>query len=215
MDDLRSPPRDGRHGHDQNKIKLERDIMIGFNDFSKIVEVMRMVAHANNMTETLIVDFIKFRDFMAHKGVDSLDIVFVQMVNAFVMYCRRILEFPIVSHEPKSTGSMSKTFPRMADINVLVCAKWFLNMHNNKAIKISIIIRWMQKLVVGSSFSDRTFAVEGEDIFVTYKNKKEPFDISWVDTLTKIVQNSQVSYTEAEEQLLKELHSTATELLMN
>lgn len=193
-----STPRTSRHGHDQNKPKLQRDIDKGYNQFSPIVEIIRLLKLDNNLTGRLIVDFIKFRDIIAHKGVPN--IIFHQMMCAFVMFCRKILGFDQVSHEPKSTEHMSKMFARMVDINFAVCADWFLNILEKGTVRKENIARLLNKMVQNSSFSGFKFIVDenSDAIRVSKQGEKKleerSFDRKWLDEITTEVQNLSVTY---------------------
>ena len=208
--------RSGRHGHDQNKAKLQRDITMGYSQFGPIVETIRLLNLDNNLTGRLIFDFKKFRDIMAHKGVD--DVIFHQMVVAFVKYCRGILKLQPVTYEPASTTAMSTSFARMADINVVTCATWFMYLPQRDRAHRKNIARWMTKQVENSSFSQFTFSVdeESEEILVTSGGttlRNTSFDTDWLDELTTLVQNLSVTYDPDEIKEFTDCYQIANELM--
>jgi len=216
MNSLVTTRRTGRHGHDQNKRRLQRDIEMGLLEFKPIVETIRLRNLVKNMTGKLILDFMKFRDIVAHKGVEN--IIFCQMVVAFVMYCKGILKLQPVTHEPASTTAMNKTFARMADINVVICAEWFLHELLTGRDSRQKIVRRMTIQVQNSSFSHFTFSVaeHSEEILITYgleTLQNTSFNTEWLEELATLVQNSSVTYSCDEENELRQFYQTAVELM--
>jgi L-arabinose isomerase len=169
------------------------------------------------MPGRLIVDFKKFRDIMAHKRVHN--VIFYQMVAAFVKYCRGILQLQPVTHEPATTRAMSTIFARMADINVVTCAEWFLYVLQTDRAQTQNIARWMTMQVQNSSFAHFRFSVDenNHEILVTYDGEKTlgntRFNTEWCDELAKLVQNSSVTYSPEEIAELRECYQIADELM--
>ena len=204
--------RNDREGHDQNRAKLQRDINMGMNQFAGIVEIIRLFELDIDTIGRCIVDFMKFRD-LALKGVD--DVVFYQMLTAFVMYCRGILNFRQITHEPASTNAMNRTFARIADINVVICAQWFLNVHERDEAPRHIIASWMNKEVRNSSFSHFQFneAENNEDIDITDGVRTFSFTLEWLEEINNQVQNSEVNYGDEEIEELRRCYQEACELM--
>lgn len=215
MDSPVTTLRTDRNGHDQNKRNLQRDMDIGLSQFRPIVEIIRIHNLDDNMTGRLIHDFKKFRDIMAHKGVD--DIIFYQMMVAFVMYCRGIFNLQPITHEPASTTGMSTTFARMADINVAICAGWFLYVLQKERDKRQNIVRWMTKLVENSSFAQLTFIADehSEEILITdgVETERKRFNAEWLKEVTRQVQNSTITYRPDEEAELTQCYQDAESLM--
>ena len=213
-----SPKRRGIDGHDQNRPKLMDDIMKGFKEFSSVVEVIRMLEPNKVRSGRLIADFVKFRDLVAHKGLNYVDITFVQMVTAFVIHCRTVLNFPHeevvdiskVSHQPKSTKTMSKKFARMADINAAVCAKWFWKLLEIEKKDINAVRCWLEKMFCHSSYTNWEFTISTEEDCIKVNRKdgdpKQTFDLEWVDEFINEVRESDVSYNAEENEQLKKVY---------
>ena len=228
MDGPNAVKRDGRQGHDQNKAKLQLEIDKGYQQFKGIAETIRMLELDSDTKGSLIVDFKKFRDIMAHKGVENL--IFYQMLAAFVMYCRDILELTPVSYQPASTRQMNKTFARMADINVVVCAEWFLCILHKDLASRQKIARWMNREVKNSTFSHLTFENDEDrkEIVITYGvvepssigdalnlEEKTPlsFSMQWLDSIYPQVLNSSITYGPDEIEELRQCYQKARELM--
>lgn len=201
-DEVLSP--DKRVGNPQNKGKLLKDINEGLAEFSPVVEVARIIGwQKNKKVGILVTDFIKFRDLMAHKPVRDLG--YVQMVCAFVIYCRTILELEKKSYQPASTKDLCVTFARIADINVVVCATWLLNMLKNNQCSKTDIANFMTKQVKMSSFSSYKFTPAINGIDVTYNGETKPFDINLLIKLAEVLKTP-VTYNRDEIEEFKEFY---------
>ena len=204
--------RDLRTGHDQNKQHLKKDIRIGFSQFSPIVEIIRLLKLDEfEPNVKLLQDFLKFRDIVAHKQAEN--IILIQMLCAFVIYCRKLMGFSKVSHQPASTKEMSKKFARMADINVLQCSEWFLSLLDQNKVTKENVVRWMNKVVQKSSYYGYTFSIFEDDIVVVNNDGVESFYYDWFNEHEKNIMSMTINYSDDEENAFKNIYETAKKML--
>lgn len=208
------PKHDNRRGCPQSGGLLHEFINKGLAEFSSVVEIIRILElERTQQGQRLITDFIKFRHLTAHKRVSDLG--YLQMMAAFVLYCRKTVQANDIG-SPATIKVLGEEFARMADINVVVCATWYFNIHNLRAVRSKdrkTLVTSLNGYVKYSSFSDYSFAASDNDISVYHKgwpnNKK--FDGNLLKELAEVLKTP-VKYTEAEINEFKNVYNHAAKM---
>lgn len=211
------PNHDNRRACPQSSGRLHEFISKGLAEFSSVVEIIRILelGKKKQQGKRLITDFIRFRHLMAHKRVGDLG--YLQMMGAFVLFCRKTVgllpnDRPIGS--PATVEVLTEEFARMADINVVVCATWYFNIHNLAAVRScdrQTLVTSLNSYAKNSSFSDYHFAVNGNDIIVTHNGEKKPFDGNLLKELAEVLKTP-IEYNKEEIDEFKQLYKHAANI---
>jgi hypothetical protein len=217
--DLFSPKRTGLTGHDQNRTRLLLECQYSLNEFSYAIELIRMLK-LESTSGRLVRDFIQFRHILAHQT--TLTVVQLQMLASFAIFCRQVFGCEKVSHQPKTTEHMCKTFPRMTDLNFWINARCFSNFVTRVLVEGPHAANGLNESVRKSSFAKAKLrfkfcdlpreievAVDGDD----FKELEGVFDEDWVERLESMVMNKAVRYSDEEIEEIQELYATINNLL--
>jgi hypothetical protein len=204
-----SPDHDNRRACPHSHRLLREYINKGLAEFAPVVESMRIFKLQTD--QRLIADFIKFRDVAAHKGFR--DTAYLQMVCAFVNYCRDQLGLDDIA--PATTRGLPKTFPRMADINVVICATWFFNItqEGSNVDMCRSIVKNLNRYKKNSSFDGYTFSLGQPDnhIIATQNGNEKQFDGNLLEEFANVL-GTKLVYSPDEIKEFKESYRKARTL---
>jgi hypothetical protein len=201
--------------------KIEEYINKEQAEFSSVVEIiqeLQLVQQTDRNTRRLITDFIAFRHLTAHNHIHDLG--YFQMMGAFLLYCRKIV-LPHDIGSSKITEALDNVeFARMADINVVVCVNWYLNIRDMQAVRGRVggtqvtpqtMAKNLNKYVKKSSFSAYKFDGSNGDIEVDHNGNKKEFDGKLLEELAEVLKTS-VKYSSEERSAFEELYKRADNL---